>query len=539
MASTSNQPNCTLYINNLNDKIHKDELRSQLLALFTTYGKVCDVVASKTPKMKGQAFLVFTDLAGATAAMRACEGMLFYDKPMHIDYARTKSYATLKREDPSFVPPNSMNASALVRQNGVQDNKRSREEDFADGERQAKRDKAESDDEMEIDDDDDAPQENSHSGALPPPVDHPTSRLLCTNLPQEVTDSVLSVLLQQYQGFQSTQVSQSPVPKADGNRVKMAQVSFESAELATAAKEALDGYTLKKDWNIKLHGDIFNSLPKASLMAFPIGPAEEGFCPMPRALILSSREIQLCPGKVSKVAELIQANLSVLISGLLYLQANVLVLWSTRTFKPRKDVPEGTKQYQLRKYAEATLGSGNLRLAVQLPDGEDTNEWLAVHAVDFFNHLNMLYGTITEFCTRQECPIMSAGPRYEYLWEDGAKYKRPTKLPAPEYVDALMNWVQNLLDDEALFPNKIGQEFRKFISTTHSDHAIHQVFHFRRTLETHNHFDHICALGIEAHLNTSYRHFFLFINEFDLVDKKELAPLDELNEAILAEEKTR
>ena len=27
----------------------------------------------------------------------------------------------------------------------------------------------------------------------------------------------------------------------------------------------------------------------------------------------------------------------------------------TRTFKPRKDIPEGTKQYQLRKYAEATL----------------------------------------------------------------------------------------------------------------------------------------------------------------------------------------
>ena len=29
----------------------------------------------------------------------------------------------------------------------------------------------------------------------------------------------------------------------------------------------------------------------------------------------------------------------------------------TRTFKPRRDVPEGTKQYQLRKYAEATLVS--------------------------------------------------------------------------------------------------------------------------------------------------------------------------------------
>lgn len=46
--------------------------------------------------------------------------------------------------------------------------------------------------------------------------------------------------------------------------------------------------------------------------------------------------------------------------------------------------------------------------------------------------------------------------RYEYLWEDGVKYKRPTKLPAPEYVDALMNWAQGLLDNEEIFPNKIG-----------------------------------------------------------------------------------
>lgn len=46
---------------------------------------------------------------------------------------------------------------------------------------------------------------------------------------------------------------------------------------------------------------------------------------------------------------------------------------------------------------------------------------------------------------------------FEYLWEDGVKYKRPTKLAAPDYVDALMNWAQSLLDDEAIFPNKIGK----------------------------------------------------------------------------------
>lgn len=32
------------------------------------------------------------------------------------------------------------------------------------------------------------------------------------------------------------------------------------------------------------------------------------------------------------------------------------------------------------KHAAATLGSGNLRLAVQLPEGEDLNEWVAVNS---------------------------------------------------------------------------------------------------------------------------------------------------------------
>lgn len=33
-------------------------------------------------------------------------------------------------------------------------------------------------------------------------------------------------------------------------------------------------------------------------------------------------------------------------------------------------------------------------------------------AVDFFGHVDLLYATITEFCTPETCPIMSAGPKY-------------------------------------------------------------------------------------------------------------------------------
>jgi len=36
------------------------------------------------------------------------------------------------------------------------------------------------------------------------------------------------------------------------------------------------------------------------------------------------------------------------------------------------------------------------------------------------------------------------------------------------------------------------------------------------------------SLGEEAHLNTSFKHFIYFVQEFSLVDKKELAPLQEL-----------
>ncbi|ETW83828.1 hypothetical protein HETIRDRAFT_472136 [Heterobasidion irregulare TC 32-1] len=259
-SSTVTQPNTSLYINNLNDQINKEEMRGQLYALFTTYGKVIDVVASKTPKMRGQAFLVFTDLAAATSALRACDGMLFYDKPLRVQYAKTKSHATLRREDPTFVPPTAAQRSALVdqqtRTSGASTlQKRGREDEMADEEGRAQKrkpaDDAESDEgeEMEIDDDEEAgPKAAAANTIVPQVAERPSARLLCTNLPNEVTDSVLSVLFQQYQGFQSTHVVPSPTSNAAGQKAKMAQVLYDAPELATVAKEALDGFTLKKGW---------------------------------------------------------------------------------------------------------------------------------------------------------------------------------------------------------------------------------------------------------------------------------------------------
>jgi len=52
----------------------------------------------------------------------------------------------------------------------------------------------------------------------------------------------------------------------------------------------------------------------------------------------------------------------------------------------------------------------------------------------------------------------------------------------------------------------------------------------------HEHFQQVIQLQEEAHLNTSFKHFIYFIQEFDLVEKKELAPLQELIDKLTSKE---
>jgi len=97
------KPNQTLYVNNLNERIKKDELRRSLYAIFSQFGTVLDVVALKTLKMRGQAHIVFKDVTSATNAMRSLQNFTFYDKQMKITYAKSKS-DVISKMDGTFVP---------------------------------------------------------------------------------------------------------------------------------------------------------------------------------------------------------------------------------------------------------------------------------------------------------------------------------------------------------------------------------------------------------------------------------------------------
>merc|ERR1711862_762322 len=109
------RPNHTVYINNLNEKVKKEDLKKSLYAIFSQFGQILDIVALKTLKMRGQAFVVFKETPSAVAAIKSMQGFPFYDKPMRIAFARTDSdmIAKLKgtfQERPKKAPTESKKA---------------------------------------------------------------------------------------------------------------------------------------------------------------------------------------------------------------------------------------------------------------------------------------------------------------------------------------------------------------------------------------------------------------------------------------------
>jgi len=196
-----------------------------------------------------------------------------------------------------------------------------------------------------------------------------------------------------------------------------------------------------------------------------------------------------------------------------------------KTYKPAKQLPKGRANLHktIQATMKATLGGGELRQAVKLPEGEELNEWIAVNTVHFYNAANMIYGTCAEFCTEKECPTMSAG-RNEYLWKDGVNYKKPTRVPAPTYIDLLLNWVSDQISDPNLFPVDEDAKFpRNFMS------QVKQIYKRLFRLYAHiywQHFAKMKAIGANAHLNTCFKHFVFFILEFGLVSKQAMAPLE-------------
>lgn len=66
--------------------------------MFSEYGTIIDIVAKKNIKAKGQAFIVFDEVAAAQKALEEVQGFELFDKAMVLDYAKTQSDASVQAE---------------------------------------------------------------------------------------------------------------------------------------------------------------------------------------------------------------------------------------------------------------------------------------------------------------------------------------------------------------------------------------------------------------------------------------------------------
>ncbi|TYZ60625.1 hypothetical protein PybrP1_004882 [[Pythium] brassicae (nom. inval.)] len=207
------------------------------------------------------------------------------------------------------------------------------------------------------------------------------------------------------------------------------------------------------------------------------------------------------------------------------------ILHEDRSVLPAKKHVYGTRTWNLHRRIKNSMANGlDLTECIQLPDGYQLEEWVAVHVIDFFNEISLLFGTVSEFCTAETCPQMTAGPCYTYLWADGAQQVTPIGLPAPEYVDRLLHWVQEQLDNAQVFPlDGIYSNAPVFLRA--AGVIFKRLFRVYAHLY-HNHLEHYVALHAETHLNFCFKRFVFFVKEFQLVDQKELNALRKLIQTI-------
>lgn len=151
-------------------------------------------------------------------------------------------------------------------------------------------------------------------------------------------------------------------------------------------------------------------------------------------------------------------------------------------------------------------------------------------ALDFFNEVSLIWGITTE----TEMPTYGPGEGFplgfEYLWADGVKIKTPLRCSSTEYVDYVMTWIEEQINNEQLFPTTSDSAFpRNFLTVVKQVYT--RLFRIFAIIYTH-HFKRLEDLGAVAHLNTSFKHFCFFIWEFDLVDPRELGALTEIVSAL-------
>ncbi|VDP95436.1 unnamed protein product [Echinostoma caproni] len=267
-AEVSGPPNNTVYINNLNEKIKRDELKKSLYAVFVQFGRILDIITSKTHKMRGQAFVVFDDVNSAATALRAMRGFPLYEKPMRIQFAKVDSDVVAKRKG-TYVPrPKVANKAAAAAaaaeaaaaaaaydavgpQGGTSARAIRRRQQRAAAAAAAAAEAAGAGGAAIPPPEGGLGDTQNQAPPPPPPInpatipDQPPNKILfLTNLPDDANEAMISMLFNQFTGYREVRM----VP----GRSDIAFVEFDSEVEASAAKHGLQGFTIRPGVPIRI-----------------------------------------------------------------------------------------------------------------------------------------------------------------------------------------------------------------------------------------------------------------------------------------------
>lgn len=200
-------PNPTIYVNNLYEKLKKEELKKCLHAVFSQFGKILDIVCMKTHRLRGQAWVVFADVTSATNALTSMQGFPFFDKPMRLQYARGESDATAQ-----------LHGNTPDKANRSQKSAAAREQHLAKGKAEAVT----------------APAAAGPKAAVG--IEPPNKILFVQNLPPATNDQMLGMLFQQFPGFKEVRMVEA--------RPGIAFVEFENDMQASVAMTGLQAFKI-------------------------------------------------------------------------------------------------------------------------------------------------------------------------------------------------------------------------------------------------------------------------------------------------------
>jgi len=248
-------PNQTLYVNNLNDKINVETLKKSLREVFAAFGGIIDIIAMKSLKRRGQAWIIFKEVSSATNSLKSLQGFPFYNRPMRINFAKTKSDLVAKADGTYVERPKKIVKREDIRKSKAQVSAAAA---VAPAQRTAAAaapaatpapSQKSLQDRIGWN-----PNQAPAAASTPAPTNkqtqvsggtssQPNRTLFVENLPQEATDTMLSMLFRQYPGFQEVRL----IP---GRNV--AFVDYQNEYQAGMAMQGLQGFAMTPEVKLNL-----------------------------------------------------------------------------------------------------------------------------------------------------------------------------------------------------------------------------------------------------------------------------------------------